>query len=259
MRLLHCAAYHWLFCIIFLLSILFAYTGSPLYSADPTPTPNVATVPKLVFTPTPLPTKPVVIITQGAVTTVQAPVAEAPNVSAAPTNIASAIATANDAPVKQDRGLSTPADIDSSSLLTPLHTISIAISMQPLVSIRAFTTTPLIWQGAVRRFQFVVYNHSTYNLTHLKLQYLSINTPEIANRKFYQAGGTVIHQITGLLLRWPQLAPDHSTTVTITIRVRTDAPNGFPCIMRCKCAIAIEYFTLIMPPAELPSFHVHSR
>lgn len=61
-------ARHWLLSTLFVLTSIFAYTKSPLYGADPTPTPNVSTVPKpdLFFTPTPTPSPAIVIITREA-------------------------------------------------------------------------------------------------------------------------------------------------------------------------------------------------
>lgn len=59
---------HWLPSTLFVLCAIFSYTKSPLYGADPTPTPNVSTVPKpgLIFTPTPTPAPVIVIITREA-------------------------------------------------------------------------------------------------------------------------------------------------------------------------------------------------
>ena len=224
----------------------------------------MATVPKLVFTPTPLPVKPVVIITQEAVITVPAPVTEAPNVPVAPTLIAPARVTENEGQDKPDEDLTIPVIINSSSLLTSPYTTNTTTGMQPIVSVKAFITTPLIWQGAVRRFQFVAYNPSTYNLTQVELHYRFSPDLEVVASTFDQVGGTIITQPAGLLLRWPQLAPEHSITVMLTMRVRTDVPNGvfLQNEVRVGCregAIAVERFTLIMPPAELPSFRVHSR
>ncbi len=61
---------HWLPSTLFVLCAIFSYTKSPLYGADPTPTPNVSTVPKpgQRFTPTPTPAPVIVIITQEAPT-----------------------------------------------------------------------------------------------------------------------------------------------------------------------------------------------
>ncbi|MEZ4736426.1 MAG: SH3 domain-containing protein [Caldilineaceae bacterium] len=71
-------ARHWLLSTLFVLTSIFSYTKSPLYGADPTPTPNVSTVPNpsLFFTPTPTPSPVIVIITREAppaVTTTVAP------------------------------------------------------------------------------------------------------------------------------------------------------------------------------------------
>jgi hypothetical protein len=59
---------HWLPSTLFVLCALFSYIKSPLYGADPTPTPNVSTVPKpgQIFTPTPTPAPVIVIVTQEA-------------------------------------------------------------------------------------------------------------------------------------------------------------------------------------------------
>ncbi|MCE7979633.1 MAG: hypothetical protein DYG89_00460 [Caldilinea sp. CFX5] len=66
---------HWLPSTLFVLCAIFSYTKSPLYGADPTPTPNVSTVPKpgQLFTPTPTPAPVIVIITQEAPATPAAP------------------------------------------------------------------------------------------------------------------------------------------------------------------------------------------
>lgn len=59
---------HWLPSTLFVLCAIFTYTKSPLYGADPTPTPDVSTVPKpgQLFTPTPPPAPVIVIVTQEA-------------------------------------------------------------------------------------------------------------------------------------------------------------------------------------------------
>ena len=59
---------HWLPSTLFVLCALFSYIKSPLYGADPTPTPNVSTVPKpgQIFTPTPTPAPVIVIVTREA-------------------------------------------------------------------------------------------------------------------------------------------------------------------------------------------------
>lgn len=96
-------ARHWLLSTLFVLTSIFAYTKSPLYGADPTPTPNVSTVPKpsLFFTPTPTPSPVIVIITReapaAAATTaapVDAPANPAGGADAAETTVISTPATA---------------------------------------------------------------------------------------------------------------------------------------------------------------------
>lgn len=68
-------ARHWLLGTLVVLSAIFGYANSPLYGADPTPTPNVSTVPKpsLFFTPTPTTTPVIVILTRAAVTVAATP------------------------------------------------------------------------------------------------------------------------------------------------------------------------------------------
>lgn len=146
---LHSLARQWLFGTFIVLSILVGYANSPLYGAEPTPTPNVSTVPKpgLFLTPTPTITPVIVILTRPANITATAPAqASTPNAAGTPPAPAATLPAAASQPatapqVTGNSGSSSAAPATTSGL-TAISTAPLALYQLPSLTAPVLATLP---------------------------------------------------------------------------------------------------------------------
>lgn len=241
-----------------------AYTRSPLYGADPTPTPDVSTVPRpgQLFTPTPTPSPVIVIITR-----------EAPNTSATP-----------NAPTAPDEGpaasqpaieiLTTTGNSETTGpqpLLTanqPASGSAATVTGTSAGGVAALTLSVqssqvLIWPGALLQLHFVVTNRGETPLNQLEVQQALAPTLHYVVGTLDQVGSIQSAQTLAqgmvLTMRWEQLAQGAEATATITLQVRQDTPNGLfvdqqIVAQSAEGATAVVDLTLVMPPTTLPQF-----
>lgn len=264
-------AHYWLLGTLFVLSTIFAYTNSPLYGADPTPTPNVATVPRpdQIFTPTPTPAPVIVIITREAppvAATAVAPEDTADGVSddagAAPDTAPPATGGNDDTPPGSSPAAQPLAPREQLPTGAGPATVTTASATGSAIALTV-TTPTLIWQGAVIQLHFVVSNRSTADLTHLVLAQKLPPALQYQAGQIDNGGSITIEQAPAqgsiVIIRWPLLTQAAVATGTLTVQVKADTPNGLfldpqAVVQSDEGVTATVWFTLVMPPAGLPQF-----
>jgi len=272
---------HWLLSTLFVLTVLVAYTESPLYGAEPTPTPNVSTVPKpgQFVTPTATPLPVIVIITQAAPSGTSPGTSldvvaesETPNAPGNSSNATPAAQPALDVPYSN-----ATADQPVVGSSRPNHRAASVISTDGTRLVLAVEPSQtLIWPGVLFQLHMVVSNRGDGALTNLEvrqplssaLRYHATATNQATNQTIDQAGSIQVEQTVDqgavLVMRWPHLAQGAVVSGTVALQVKNDTPNGIfldthVVAQSAEGATATVALTLVMPPTILPQFRWDQR
>lgn len=262
---------HWVLSTFFVLLLLVDYTKIPLYGAEPTPTPNVSTVPKpgQFVTPSATPPPVVVIITAAAPTGTPLGVAPGNGIPNAPTNSGTATPTAQPAENVPSTTTNALSEQPVPASNRPSNPPASVISKENTVVLLAVTPSQtLIWPGVRFQLQVVVTNRGGGMLTNLEVRQplspaLAYQATPSDQRDTVQLEETP-DQASVLVMHWPQLAQGAVVSRTVELQVNDDTPNGIfldhPIVAQsAEGATATVDLTLVLPPATLPQFRWDGR
>lgn len=266
---------HWLLSTLCVLTLLVAYTESPLYGAEPTPTPNVSTVPKpgQFVTPSATPSPVVVIITAAAPTgtspdtSSNTPGSGTPNAPGASGDATPAAQPAVNAPSDPSN---TPGNQPGLASNRPSNPPASVISTEGTGLVLAVEPSQtLIWPGVLFQLHVVVSNRGGGALSKVEVRQPLSPDLDYQATSNDQATGTILIEETPeqgsvLVMRWPHLAQGDVVSRTVQLHVKNGTPNGLfldnhIVAQSAEGATATVDLTLVLPPTTLPPFRWDGR